>query len=85
MGVKACYLLFLDGNAKYGDNQEDFFMRMAVDPDNFAKVRTDWRVSDEDLAAFQADERMVRLLLPPWHSRKGWENGQKGDSRMRFF
>lgn len=74
-GVKYVTYSFWVG-MKYGENPEDFFMRMAVDPENFALVRTDWRIPDESLDAFKAKINAA-LITPALALKKGWENGQK--------
>jgi len=74
-GVKYVTYSFWMG-VKYGEDQEEFFMRMAVDPDNFALVRTDWRVPEESLEAFQK-KKNAALITPALALKKGWEPGQK--------
>ena len=74
-GVKYVTYSFWIG-AKYGDDPEDAFMRMAVDAENFALVRTDWSVSDESLEAFKA-QKNAAIITPALALKKGWEPGQK--------
>ena len=74
-GVEAVTYSFWLG-AKYGDNPEEFFPRMAIDADNFHKIRSDWTVSDEDLKKFQA-KKNAALITPALALDKGWEEGKQ--------
>jgi len=69
---------------RYGDDPEEFFMRMAVDPDNFYKVRTDWKIEDSALEAFRA-QKNAALITPPLALAKDWKKGQQVTIGCDFF
>ncbi len=61
---------------QFGDEPEGFFGRMAVDPDNFYKVRKDWLVSEEAVEAFKANKNAA-LITPALALYHGWEKGDQ--------
>jgi putative ABC transport system permease protein len=69
---------------RYGEDPEGFFMRFAVDQDNFYKVRTDWLVSDEDLEAFRS-QKNAALITPHLALDKDWKPGQHVTIGADFF
>ena len=69
---------------RYGDDPEGFFMRMAVDHENFYKVRTDWVISDEAPETFQT-QKNAALITPHLALSKEWKPGQQVTFGCDFF
>ncbi|NIP42545.1 MAG: hypothetical protein GWO41_09485, partial [candidate division Zixibacteria bacterium] len=72
-GVKAVsYGLWM--GVRYGDDPEEFFGRMAIDQDNFYKIRSDWQVSEEDIEDFKTTKNGA-LITPALALKKDWKEG----------
>jgi putative ABC transport system permease protein len=72
-GVEAVTYGFWMG-VRYGDDPEEFFARMAIDQDNFYKIRSDWITSEEDIEDFKTVKNAA-LITPALALKKDWEEG----------
>lgn len=72
-GVKYVAYAFWMG-MQYGENQEEWFGRMAVDPEHYFDIRTDMRVPEETLKKFKEDKRAA-IITPALALDKGWKEG----------
>jgi putative ABC transport system permease protein len=70
--------------AKDPKNEQDFFASIATDPESFARVYDDLKVSPEELAAWKAD-RQGALVGKNLAKRKGWKVGDVVTLRGTIF
>jgi putative ABC transport system permease protein len=62
---------------KYKDDKSNnFFAQFGTDPDEFFKVYKDWKISDEEIAAWQHD-RAGCVVDSHLAKKMGWKLGQK--------
>jgi putative ABC transport system permease protein len=69
---------------RYGDNAEEWFGRMAVDPEHYFDIRTDMKVPEETLQKFKTDKRAA-LVTPALALDKGWKEGDHVTVGADFF
>ncbi len=70
--------------SRYGESPEEWFGRMAVDPQHYFDIRTDMKMPEETLAKFKADKRGA-VITPALALDKEWKEGDHVTFGADFF